>query len=387
MTPDDLRPRGPEPDDYLWDRSGPADPTIDRVEHALSSLAHRPIPLELPAPRGASRFEWLLRLPAPARVAFAAALVVASVFGGRVLTMRWASGRGFEVVRVAGEVRLARAGERGGAAGARRTLAAHDRLRRGEWLETGPDAGARLTIGTIGVVEVGSRSRVRLLETTTDDHRLSLAEGELRAIIIAPPRRFFVETPAALAVDLGCAYTLNVAPSGASNLSVDIGWVSLEAEGRESFIPAGARCISLPGRPPGTPCFNDASAALKNALHAFDFGIGAASVADSALAIVVSESRREDALTLWHLLSRTRGAVRGSVFDALAARVPPPPAVTRAGILAGERGMFDAWWDALGYGDTAAWRRWLRPWSDVAAGPAATSARVEPAVVANASAR
>src|SRR3954470_10558163 len=33
-----------EPDDYLWDRSGPADPEVERLEKLLAPLAHdRPL--------------------------------------------------------------------------------------------------------------------------------------------------------------------------------------------------------------------------------------------------------------------------------------------------------------------------------------------------------
>jgi len=165
-----------------------------------------------------------------------------------------------------------------------------------------------------------------------------------------------------------------VAPDGGAWITVDLGWVSFEAGGRESFVPAGARCTTRPGRAPGTPCFTDAPAAMKNALLTLDFGvethgsfIAETRDRDSTLAIVLASARREDALTLWHLLARVPAAERGLVFEALAARVPPPAGVTRAGIEAGDAAMLDAWWNALGFGDTGAWRKWRRPWGDVAA--------------------
>ena len=53
-------------------------------------------------------------------------------------------------------------------------------------------------------------------------------------------------------------------------MTVLAGWVSFEIGGRESFIPAGARCVTRPGERPGTPYFTDASSAFKNALALLD---------------------------------------------------------------------------------------------------------------------
>ena len=56
------------------------------------------------------------------------------------------------------------------------------------------------------------------------------------------------------AVDLGCIYTLDVRPDGSGSLEVSAGWVALEHQGRESFIPAGARSDARPpdrARPQG----------------------------------------------------------------------------------------------------------------------------------------
>ena len=74
-----------------------------------------------------------------------------------------------------------------------------------------------------------------------------------------------------------------------------------------------------------------------------------------------SHARREDALTLWHLLTRTSGEERGRVYDRLATLVPPPTGVTREGILAGNRQMLDLWWEALGLRSASWWRMWKQP--------------------------
>src|SRR4029453_19013707 len=136
----------------------------------------------------------------------------------------------------------------------------------GEWIETNATSAARLRIGTIGTVDVAPNTRLQLLTARADEHRLNLARGSISAQILAPPRLFFVETPASTVVDLGCAYTMTVDEAGVGLLRVTSGWASLEWDGRESLVPAGASCPTRPGVGPGTPSFDDALEPLRQAL-------------------------------------------------------------------------------------------------------------------------
>ena len=99
-------------------------------------------------------------------------------------------------------------------------------------LETDGKSRALLNVGQIGTVELEPNSRVRLIETHLTEHRLALDRGKIRAKISAPPRLFFVDTPSAQAIDLGCAYTLEVDNEGRGLLHVTAGWVALVRDGR-----------------------------------------------------------------------------------------------------------------------------------------------------------
>jgi Putative zinc-finger/FecR protein len=215
----------------------------------------------------------------------------------------------------------------------------------GEWLETDNDSTAKIKVAEIGYVDIDPNSRVQLVRTKDTEHRIALAQGKLSALILAPPRLFIVETPSATAVDLGCAYTLEVDASGGSLLQVTSGWVSFVHHGRETFIPAGANCRTRKGGGVGTPYFEDASAAFKAALAKVDFG--KSRHAESAIHSVLVEARVQDALTLWHLLGkRTRALeLRGKIYDRLTELTPPPQGVTRQGILKGNEKMLDLWWE------------------------------------------
>jgi hypothetical protein len=172
-----------------------------------------------------------------------------------------------------------------------------------------------------------------------------------------------VDTPSAVAVDLGCIYTLHVDDSGAGLLRTTMGWVGFKLKGRESFIPAGAVCATRPKIGPGTPYFDDATPAFREALSRFDFEATTPEERGTLLGVLIGDARKKDALTFWHLLSRVTDADRPSVFDRLASLAPPPAGVTREGILRLDRPMLDAWWDSLGYGEVFVWRTYERSWS------------------------
>jgi hypothetical protein len=327
--------------DYLWDGSGRPDPEVERLERALRPLRHaRPAP-DLPARerRHADRIGSWRPLAAAAALFLAVATgwLVWPARGDR-WTLAWLEGPSWSDARVVRE----------------------ERLRAGAWIDT-RDSRARLAVGTIGEVELEPSTRVSLVDLGDKSHRLSLTRGVMHAIIWAPPGQFVVDTPSAVAVDLGCRYTLEVKDDGSGVLRVEAGWVGFEHAGVRSLVPAGAVSDTRPGRAPGTPHFEDASPAFSDALDIVDFG-GASDARRAATATIVSEARPRDAMSLWHLLSRLDGDARANVHDRLASLVPPPAGVSRDGILRGDRAMLDAWWNELGFGSSDFWRAWMGRW-------------------------
>ena len=221
-------------------------------------------------------------------------------------------------------------------------IANNGQLGVGEWLETDGSSRAQIAVGTIGNVDIDQNTRVRLLQTEPTEHRLELARGKMSARIWAPPRLFFVDTPSAVAADLGCAYTLEVDENGGSLLRVTSGWVALQLRDRESIVPAGAACETQPGIGPGTPYFEDAPTVFREALRKIDFEKDA-----TALTPMLDQARPRDTLTLWHLLARVDGEDRVRVYEKMAAFVSPPPGVTREGVLRLDQQMLDTWKNEL----------------------------------------
>lgn len=309
----------------------------DGIEAALSS--HKTLPQDQAAhhltperkTRAGWRFGWLNGGLLGWRPALAASLVLLFVLagaGGGWFYLRSTRRTTWEVARLAGApfIDAARINSTG-------------RLGIGEWLETDADSRAQIKVADIGQVEIDPGTRIRLVETRTTEHRLELARGRMHATIFAPPRLFFVDTPSAVAADLGCAYTLEVDDEGRSLLHVTSGWVAFETKDRESVVPAGAACVTQPGAGPGTPYFEDASQHFLDALSKFDFSGGGS----DAVRIVLAEARARDTLTLWHLLARVEGDERARVYERLAALAPPPAGVTREGIMLLDPAMLYEW--------------------------------------------
>jgi hypothetical protein len=347
-------------DDYLWDGSGEPDPEVQKLETALGRFRHnQPTPAfdQLVEIRPAKQRWSLFSLRWSYQLAFVAAVVVltATVF----LVLRQGppgdSGPSWDVARLEGTPRIGwhSLGEK----------SRQGKLSVGQTLVTDGSSRASISLDETGRVEVDAGSRLRLLANGPGRKRLSLERGTIHATIWAPAGEFVVDTPSAVAVDLGCVYTLHVDDSGAGLLRTTMGWVGFKLNGHESFIPAGAICQTRPKVGPGTPYKEDASASFQDTLSRFDFESHTPAERKALLGILLVDARKDDALTLWHLLSRVSDADRPGVYDRLATLAPPPTGVTRDGILRLDRPMLDAWWNSLGFGDIYLWRTYERDWS------------------------
>jgi hypothetical protein len=333
--------------EYLWDRSGWPDPEVERLERLLGALRYRPKPLpaHVTAPRTSPRAVIV-------SLALAASLVAAIGLTWWALALR-TTGPSLHVRRLEGTPTVQS-----------RPLEGSGSLPVGGWLETGRGARAAVDMTSVGRVEIDQNTRLRLVTTKPGAHQMHLSRGTMHAIIWAPPGQFSVTTPTSTAVDLGCIYTMTMDEEGTGLLRVAAGWVGFEWRGRESFIPAGAACVTRQGLGPGTPHYEDTSPAFRTALSTIDEGRATAAARSAALTLVLDEARSQDVLTLWHLLSRVEPSERDRVFDKLATFVPPPATVTREGVREGRRAMLDDWWDALGLETAAWWRIWKQQWRD-----------------------
>lgn len=345
---------------YLWDGSGEPDPEIRKLEVLLEKFGldrRPPVFPEIAPGKRWSFFPLRLRFFPVIATTAAVGIIATVAFLAYVAKPVSPTVAGWDVSRLAGTPRIG-----GDAVGGRETK----RLGIGQVLETDQHSRANLRSADVGQIEMEPSTRLRLMTIEKGLKRIALDRGTIHTYIWAPPGQFVVDTPSAVTVDLGCAYTLQVDDSGAGLVRTSMGWVGFKRNGRESFIPAGTACATRPKVGPGTPYREDASSQLRSALERFDFEDSTPQQRAGDLEIVLGESRKQDALTLWHLLARVDQEQRALVYDRFRALAPPPPGVTREGILRLDLPMLDQWWNELGFDDISVWRHWERTWSGTA---------------------
>ena len=322
-------------DDYLWDRSGEPDPEVERLEELLSRYRHEgdgsDLALEASLVVPFHRRRWVV-------LAIAAILVL--VVGGALLQGRLTT---WEILSIDGSTTVAN-----------QTVDAGSEISRGDVVATGEDGSARIRIGAIGFVDVAPRSRLRLLRSRTTRQHLELEHGRIDAVITAPPRIFLVSTPVVEAIDLGCAYTLDIDPEGYGYLEVSLGWVALE-NGREAYVPAGARSLLDPTMGPGTPVFDDASPELREAVRQLDFETLSGEERRVALFVVLRNAKERDLITLWHLLLRTNDEERILVVKGITMLIELPAGVDRKDLARGDEDAITRLGAELGIRESTWW--------------------------------
>jgi len=279
---------------YLYDKQGEGDPDLVALEQRLATAGYQP---RRPGRR------WPVAVAAGLAIAASALFVVMP--RGPALPVTTASGE-------------------------QSTLAV------GRWLET--QEQSTIAVADIGRVTVEPSSRVRVVETHAQRHRLELEKGALHAKVTAPPRLFVVDTPSAQAVDLGCEYDLAVEASGSTRLVVTHGEVSLEGAGVSSRVSAGAQARSVKGRAPGVPRSLKSGALVNAALDAYEGG--------APVEPVLTQAEAVDAVSLWNLLARVDAAQRAAVLDRLL-ELTRAEGVDRAKVLALDAAAMEQLWEAF----------------------------------------
>lgn len=334
-------------DEYLWDRSG-EDPEVARLEGLLGGLAHD-APLA-PLPPRRDRRRALIVGASVVVVAAAAVIAVLATRGPRRAAPDGcgAAGAGFAFTSRGGQARCGGVATAGGV------------LPVGVALETPPDVTAEVTVADIGALTLAGGSELTLAATGADQHRLRLAHGRLSARVTAPPRLFVVDTPAATAIDLGCAYDLAVLADGRTRLTVTSGVVELAAGARMAHVTRGHTVTTVAGRGPGTPVAVDASPAFAALVARWDAGDAA------ALAPLVAAAGAGDTLTLWNLLANGAAAERPAILARLDELFPRPEWLLTDELVAGKPEAIAGLRDVLTSGV------WLAP--DATPAPPATDA-------------
>jgi hypothetical protein len=295
-------------DRYLWDKSGPADREVERLEKLLGRYRFDP--------REAPRFE---RAPRRTWRTWALAAAVVAALGAAAAW--WSRDtRPSYIVEGVADV---------------------SRVRVGESFSTGSGDHALITIGSIGSVNVKPGSHVRVDDAGAEHHKLFLERGEVRASIFARPGLFQIGTPAGLSIDMGCVYELAVDGEGASSMHVLTGRIAFAAAGRSVLIPAGAECLATSALGPNVPVRTVASREFVDAVRRLEL---APEPDEADLAIVRKSNTHDESVSIWHLFRLAPAeATRRAMLEILARINPLPEGVELSSLLTADDATLDRW--------------------------------------------
>lgn len=303
---------------YMWDRTGAADPELQRWERELAPFRRRHGPRRVPVRYAvaaaviilAAAAAWFMRVPDDA-------VIITSLEGELLIDGKPAS------------------------KGAR--------VREGQRVETGRGGHVVVRAGSLGHVELVDRAALVLTSAREGRIRVRMESGDLRARIAAAPYAFRVETPGAVADDMGCAYQIVTDSAGNGWLRVTEGWVRLRSRGIDSLVVEGTEAALRTETGPGIPFREGAGPALRSLAGT----ITAGSVPDAGeLALALQQARPEDTVTLLNLLWRAPLPVAQPIFTRLAAQYPPPDTVVWQRFQNRDLTAVAEWWPRLGFRKT-----------------------------------
>lgn len=219
-------------------------------------------------------------------------------------------------------------------------------IRIGERLFTDSESRARLKAESIGEIDVEPESEIQIKETKSFEYRLVLSKGKINARTWSAPKLFSIKTPTAEIKDLGCLYDVFVDGNSTTRLNVKSGWVLMESGNKKSLLPEGTTCFSDRLNGLGTPFYSCASETFRSVLRKLDFEKGNR----QELEILLSESRKRDLITLFHLLKNLDQESRVMIFDKIKALHDVSTNISREEVLAGNKETIGNLWVELGLG-------------------------------------
>ena len=156
------------------------------------------------------------------------------------------------------------------------------------------------------------------------------------AVATSQPGVFVIDTPRARAIDLGCEYTLTIAPGGGGELHVIAGWVDLTHGYEQSLVPQGASAVITQDGELSVPIFDDAAPAFRIAVRELE--------RKHDIATILALARTRDTLTLLNLFRIATPDERMLLYDRLNQLVPAPPSITRESVRYWSPWTTELWW-------------------------------------------
>lgn len=319
-----------EHDDMLWDPELDGDPELQRLQALLAPYSVKSRGLGEWMPRRDSARS---RLPRLARIAVTGLAACLLLYAGHLYRLAWDEGQPWRVTgQTAGDTTMSSV------------------IAPGNLLETNKQQSLTIAVARIGRINLSPGSRLRLLETRTGKHRVSLESGHLRARIWAPPGYFGLTDGAAEILDLGCDFDVWKHLDGSGRVYVRSGWIDYEVGSHQVLVPAGF-AINFSADRPFTPMRPKATREFAMAVQKLEHSMtesGSTSTATLAASRLVAEAAQDgDGFTLLSLLTQYPQLANGDMYPrlAIALKAAGNDQGHRAAWVAGNTHAMNSWWD------------------------------------------
>lgn len=334
-----------EHDDALWDPNLEGDLQMQRIRSLLAPYSVKARGLEdwMPKKNAAK-----LTYAKPVKIMVAGLAASLLIYLGHLYRLDWKESQAWQVSGLSiTDPTMTRA------------------LTPGSVLETEQES-LTINVARIGHITLSPNSKLRLIETRANRHRVNLEIGHLRATIWAPPGYFGVTNGIAELVDLGCDFDLWKGSDGSGRVQVRSGWVAYKISAYEVLVPAGYE-LKFNVERPFTPMRLNTNPDFAKAVQQLEQALansGSASIKALIAADVVAETaQNKDAFTLLSLLTQFPQLAKGALYPrlALALGAPVNDEAHRAAWAAGNIHAINSWWDVY----PTQPKNWLANWTDL----------------------
>jgi len=202
-------------------------------------------------------------------------------------------------------------------------------------ITTDENSSVTLSVPDIGRVTIENSSTVERMESGSS---IDVKNGTIKKYEGNANEFLVVQTPFAQVKELfkGSAFKLQVLNDGTSKISVESGWLTMDVNDFQSYIPKNYSCVISKGRYV-IPFSSSTNSDFEKLM------VGFTGVNDPSIGAILSLAKKKDAISLWHLLQLVSSEDRFVVFDRLNELVPTPTGVTKQGIQALNKDMLTQW--------------------------------------------
>jgi len=217
------------------------------------------------------------------------------------------------------------------------------KISQGESLTTDSKSRIFVHIPLIGKLQIDTNTTIVLEKAKDGDNRVALKRGSFKIINSALMPDFTIVLNNSFIIDRGGVFSISADESDNIKVIVEFGFVEIGYKNESYYASEGYVCEIKNNFGPGIPYRLNASDTLKSEIEKFNYENGGT----NSIQKIISAAHKEDILTLLSLIPNTEQLQRQILFQVIANYFPPPPGVTRMGIIKADAEMINKWWEEI----------------------------------------